>query len=146
MGLRSGSGDGDGNAKKLLLEQVAQTHANYSRTAGQGQGIDRHFFGLSMLAKDGEDLPELFHHPLFQRSKRWRVSTSTLPNMPGFGPVVPDGVGIAYEVRPDSCAFTVSGRTEFAWASRLCHLVEESLLEMKSLLGDIEETSLRSKL
>lgn len=31
-------------------------------------------FGLSMMAKNGEDLPDLFHHPRFQRSKRWRVS------------------------------------------------------------------------
>jgi carnitine O-acetyltransferase len=136
MGLRSGSGDG--SDKKHLLEQAVQSHANYSRTAGQGQGVDRQFFGLSMLVKDGEDLPELFNHPLFQRSKRWRVSTSTLPNMPGFGPVVPDGVGVAYEVRPDSCAFTVSGRTEFAWTNRLCHLLEESLLEMEGLVGEVE--------
>jgi hypothetical protein len=55
--------------------------------------------------------------------------------MLGFGPVVPDGVGIAFEVQPDSNAFTLSVRTEFVWASRLCHLDKESLLEMKSSLA-----------
>ena len=136
MGLRAGSGVHE-SEKVSLLRQAIKSHVEYSRNAGRGQGVDRHFFGLSLLVEEGEEAPDLLRHPLFLRSKRWRVSTSTLPNMPGFGPVVSDGVGIAYEVRADSCTFTVSGRREFAWADRLCHLLEESLLEMQDLIRGI---------
>jgi carnitine O-acetyltransferase len=136
MGLRAGSGVHE-SEKVSLLRQAIESHVEYSRNAGHGQGVDRHFFGLSLLVEEGEETPDLLRHPLFLRSKRWRVSTSTLPNMPGFGPVVSDGVGIAYEVRADSCTFTVSGRSEFAWADRLCHLLEESLLEMQDLIRGI---------
>ena len=136
MGLRSGSGEHEFE-KVSLLRQAMESHVVYSRNAGHGQGVDRHFFGLSLLVQEGEEIPDLLTHPLFLRSKRWRVSTSTLPNMPGFGPVVPDGVGIAYEVRADSCTFTVSGRSEFAWTDRLGHLLEESLLEMQDLIRGI---------
>ena len=83
----------------------------YIRKAGVGQGCDRHFMGLSMLVEEGEEAPALFSHPLFVRSKRWRVSSSTLPNMPGFGPVEEDGVGIAYEIKPNCVMFTVTGRS-----------------------------------
>ena len=138
MGLRAGSGANKGE-KERLLRLALESHVEYVRNAGQGKGVDRHFLGLSLLIEQGEETPSLFLHPLFQRSKRWRVSTSTLPNTPGFGPVVPDGVGVAYEIRPNSCIFTVAGRTEFAFADRLCHLLEESLLEMKLLIEDINE-------
>ena len=54
-------------------------------------GVDRHFFGLSKMLKEGEDSPDLFQDPVFDRSKHWRLSTSNLPTCPGFGFVVDDG-------------------------------------------------------
>mmetsp|Transcript_20045 Transcript_20045/g.29870 ORF Transcript_20045/g.29870 Transcript_20045/m.29870 type:complete len:292 (-) Transcript_20045:310-1185(-) len=134
MGLRSIHDDDTEarNEKLSLLREAATQHSEYTRQAARGMGVDRHLMGLFMLV-DGDTVPTLFSHPLYSRSKYWRVSTSTLPNMPGFGPVVPDGVGIAYDIREDCCFFTITGRTEHNWTDRLSHLLEESLLEMSSL-------------
>ena len=147
MGLQPGYDDhipGVRRKKLELFHQAALSHVDYIRKAAQAQGVDRHFFGLSVLVESNEEAPSLFSNPLFIRSKRWRVSSSTLPNMPGFGEVFDDGVGIAYEIKPRCCMFTVTCRSENDWADRLCHLLEEVLLETR-LLVELE-TPPRSKL
>ncbi len=60
--------------------------------------MDRHFSGLRLMMKPGEELSvaaALFGHPLFARSKTWYLSTSALSDEAidgwGFGEVVPDG-------------------------------------------------------
>lgn len=72
------------------------------------------------------------------------LAPSTLPNMPGFGQVVADGVGIAYEIKHRSYYFTVACRREHGWTAPMCHLLGEALLEMR-ILVDLD-TPQRSKL
>lgn len=124
-----------------LLREAVKTHVNYTRKAGKGKGVDRHLFGMAMLVDKGEETPDLFTDPLFQRAKRWRVSTSHLTHPKfenwGYGEVVPDGVGAAYGVKKNSCIFNITARREHGWTERLCHLLEEALLEMQ-LLNDME--------
>ena len=82
--------------KLSLLKDATEYHSKYLKLAASGHGVDRHFFGLSMVAAEGDadvQIP-LFSNPVFVRSKTWRLSTSTLPNIPGFGPVVDTGIGI----------------------------------------------------
>ena len=133
-------------AKKLnLLKEATESHVKYSRLASQGQGVDRHFMGLGLVANEGEELPALLSHPLFVRSKIWRVSTSTLPGVaPGFGPVCDTGVGIGYDVQPNSCVFTVSALKRHGWTEPLCCFLEEALLDMRELI-ELDSMS-RSKL
>ena len=125
-------------SKLALLKEATDAHTQYTRLAAGAQGVDRHFFGLSMLAGEGEELPDLFNSPVFARSKRWRVSTSHLthPNFVnwGFGQVVPDGVGIAYSIHPQSCVFNITALSETGWTVQLSDLLEEALLEMKTLI------------
>jgi carnitine O-acetyltransferase len=64
--------------KVALLQEAAKAHVEYTRIAAQAQGVDRHFFGLSLLVNDGEEAPDLYSDPVFARSKRWRLSTSHL--------------------------------------------------------------------
>jgi len=148
MGLVSASNDElDEEVRKEKLElfrKATVSHVVYIRKAVIGQGCDRHLFGLSMLVEPEEESPALFSHPLYNRSKRWRVSTSTLPNMPGFGPVEEDGVGLAYSIEPNSVKFVVTSGSEQALADPLCHLLEEALVEIQSLV-EMEEPQ-RSKL
>lgn len=148
MGLEAVSGDElDENVRKEKLEifrKATVSHVVYIRNAVQGFAVDRHLFGLNMVLEDGEESPALFSHPLYNRSKRWLVSTSTLPNMPGFGPVEDDGVGLAYEIRQNCVMFVATSRTEHAFADRLCHYLEEALVEIESLI-EMEEPQ-RSKL
>ncbi len=81
MGLRPQNDINDEskrNEKLSLLRDAVQSHVEYIKKAGKGKGVDRHFFGMSMLLTDKDTPPTLFSDPLFIRSKRWRVSTSHL--------------------------------------------------------------------
>mmetsp|Transcript_25018 Transcript_25018/g.54849 ORF Transcript_25018/g.54849 Transcript_25018/m.54849 type:complete len:810 (+) Transcript_25018:51-2480(+) len=146
------------NNKELkdLFHQATDAHVNFIQKASQGCGVDRHLFGLQMiLAEQNQEQQEqeqqqqvtLFQDPLFLRSKEWKVSTSTLPVNPGFGPVViPDGVGTAYDIQPNHIYFTCTSYKGLAPA--LSHYLEESLVEMKEMImiPEAEERNGRSKL
>ncbi|KAJ7210553.1 acyltransferase ChoActase/COT/CPT, partial [Mycena pura] len=90
----------DRKEKKRLFDAAVQAHVGLARTAGMGQGVDRHLLGLKKLLKDGEEAPALFADPLFLRSSNWVLSTSAIfsKHFPvyGWGEVVPDGFGVAY--------------------------------------------------
>lgn len=130
--------------KKALLQYAVNSHAKYIGNAGKGKGVDRHFFGMAMLADEKDKMPDLYSDPLFIRSKTWRVSTSHLTHNNienwGFGEVVPDGLGIAYAVKSDCCIFNIAARKEHGWTEKFSHLLEEALLEMK-VLHDASPTS-----
>ena len=151
MGLRPKYDEHDAAVRKeklSLLRDAVTSHVNYIGKAAKGMGVDRHLFGLSMEVKDGEVAPALYSHPLFVRSKRWRVSTSHLTHPKfdnwGYGEVVPDGVGLAYAIKADSCVFNVTALREQEWTEPLCYYLEEALLEMRSMI-EMDE-ALTSKL
>jgi carnitine O-acetyltransferase len=79
-----------------------------------------------MLANEEDPMPSLYADPLFVRSKRWRVSTSHLthPNIDnwGFGEVVPDGLGVGYAIKSDSCVFNICARKEHGWTDKFSNL------------------------
>ena len=131
--------------KKALLQYAVNSHAKYIGNAGKGKGVDRHFFGMAMLADEKNKMPDLYSDPLFIRSKTWRVSTSHLTHKNienwGFGEVVPDGLGIAYAVKSDCCIFNIAARKEHGWTEKFSHLLEEALLEMKVLHDASSPTS-----
>lgn len=126
--------------KIALLRKATTAHAKYTVYAAKAQGVDRHLLGLSLMVDNdsGEALPSLFSDPVFIRSKRWRSSTSNLShprfNLWGYGEVVPDGVGLAYAVLPHSCVFNITALKSTGWTDKLAELLEEALLEMKSLV------------
>ncbi len=120
--------------KCWLLRRAIWTHCKFLSSANKGFGCDRHFFGLAMLAEEqGLQKPQLFSNPLFQRSQKWRVSSSTLPHTPpGFGCVVDDGVGIGYHADHSSIEFIISSRSNgLNWTHVFSDLIEEALLELK---------------
>ncbi len=139
MGLHPMQNESDESVRKrklALLKDATEYHSKYLKSAARGYGVDRHFFGLFMVAEAPESAGvELFQNPLFLRSKRWRLSTSTLPNIPGFGPVVEDGVGIGYEVKPDCCFFTITARKKNNYTESLRDLIEEALLEIQTMIA-----------
>ena len=124
--------------KLNALHEAVTAHVKYMAKAAQGQGVDRHFLGLSMCAQEGESLPALYSNPVFVRSKRWRVSTSNLTHPLfvnwGYGEVFPDGLGLSYSVHPRFCMFNVTSLKEHEWSTKACQLLEEALLEMRSLV------------
>ncbi|XP_030741922.1 carnitine O-palmitoyltransferase 2, mitochondrial [Echinops telfairi] len=86
-----------------LMAKCSKHHSQLTKEAAMGQGFDRHLFALRNLAASrGVPLPELYLDPAYGVMNHNILSTSTLSspavNMGGFGPVVPDGFGIAYSV------------------------------------------------
>ena len=124
--------------KLLLLRKAAKAHRDYATCASNGHGVDRHFLGLSLVLEEDEEAPALFSHPAFVRSKTWRLSTSSLPYCPGFGPVVPDGLGVGYGLSSDSLVFNVSSRRANDYVDRFCDELELVLEEMRGLLESEE--------
>ena len=126
--------------KLALLQKAVQSHVAYIAEAAKGKGVDRHFLGLHLLVGADEKAPDLFSNPLYQKSKTWRVSTSHLthPHFDnwGFGQVVPHGVGIGYSVKKDCCVFNLTARRQWDWTEALAYLLEEALLEMRTLHSD----------
>jgi carnitine O-acetyltransferase len=145
FGLRPMLDENDPSSRQekiRLLKEAVNEHVKYIGFAAKAQGVDRHFFGLSMLLHDGEALPDLYNDPVFQRSKRWRVSTSHLTHPKfdgwGYGQVVPDGVGLAYSIHPRHCVFNITALKSTGWTEQLSQLLEEALLEIRSVI-EIEQ-------
>jgi len=141
MGLRPKYDEHDTairTAKIGLLRDAVTSHVEYIGDAAKANGVDRHFLGLSMLVEDGEEAPTLYSHPLFVRSKRWRVSTSHLTHKKfenwGYGEVVPDGVGLAYAIKADNCVFNITALRANRWTEPLSHYLEEALNEMQQMI------------
>lgn len=132
----------DAKQEKLkLLHRAAESHHEYTRSACNGLGVDRHFLGLSLVRRDDEELPDLFKDPVFIRSKSWRLSTSGLPTCPGFGPVETNGLGVGYGLHSNSCLLHISSRRENKYVDKFCNEVVSALEEMKGLLESNEEGS-----
>ena len=137
--------------KLRLLRNATKAHSKYTGAAANARGVDRHLLGLALLVLDGEESPALFSNEVYLRAKRWRSSTSQLSHprfsLWGYGEVVPDGVGLAYAILPDSCVFNITALRETGWTDKLSELLEEALLEMKRLVEmDQVRSSPKSKL
>jgi carnitine O-acetyltransferase len=88
--------------KVALFKRAVTRHMQYAAWAADGQGVDRHLFGLKKMLKEGEDVPELYLDPAFGKTNHWKLSTSQLssPYLDGwgYGEVVPDGYGLSYAI------------------------------------------------
>lgn len=135
--MSNGNGAYSKEEKLALLDRATTAHWKYTQNALEGRGADRHLLGLTMLLERGETSPDLLVNPIYLASKRWRMSTSTVPRgRAGFSNVERDGLGIAYDAQDDYIVFTVTGRKEYGFAGRMKILLEESLLEMVALFPE----------
>ncbi|XP_033210591.1 choline O-acetyltransferase [Belonocnema kinseyi] len=106
-----------------------------------GHGIDNHLMGLRYAATEaGEEIPDIFTDEAFKRVNHFALSTSQITTkngaIAGYGPVVPDGYGCAYNLRKNGFVFSISafhsdGRTS---AKRFAQALERSLQDMASML------------
>ncbi|KAH9042175.1 acyltransferase ChoActase/COT/CPT [Lactarius pseudohatsudake] len=98
--------------RAALFRSAVARHAQYSAWAADGQGVDRHLFGLKKVLKDGEALPEIYKDPAFSISSHWDLSTSQLSSKYldgwGYGEVVPDGYGLSYSIGDDYIRWTIT--------------------------------------
>jgi len=111
--VRAMDDEGASMAERARLARAAfAEHSRRGRDASAGQGVDRHLLGLSLIAREQgiTELPALFTEEIYTRS--WELSTAQVPLKTAFcnhfGPVMEDGYGVAYVVKPDELHFSVA--------------------------------------
>ncbi|KAG8682571.1 Carnitine O-acetyltransferase mitochondrial [Ceratobasidium sp. 394] len=82
-----------------LFRAAVKQHLTYASWAADGQGVDRHLFGLKKMLREGEPTPGIYTDPSYGKSNHWELSTSQLSSEYldgwGYGEVVPDGYGLS---------------------------------------------------
>ncbi|KAH8825173.1 acyltransferase ChoActase/COT/CPT [Flagelloscypha sp. PMI_526] len=122
--------------RAALFRAAVARHLQYSGWAADGQGVDRHLFGLKKLLKEGEPLPEIYKDEAFSTTNHWELSTSQLSSPFfdgwGYGEVVPDGYGLAYAIGDDYIRWTITS-LKLRTAELKGHL-EEAANETRAML------------
>ncbi|XP_016360773.1 carnitine O-acetyltransferase isoform X2 [Sinocyclocheilus anshuiensis] len=133
--------------KAALLEKAIKVHRKHTHMAIHGQGIERHMLGLKMIAiEDLTSLPEIFMDTSFAVASHFNLYTSQVGSKTDcvmcLGPMVPDGYGICYNPMDDHINFAVTAfnSCEETNATKLSQFLEDSLLDMKTLLEQVSKT------
>ncbi|KAH9586556.1 Choline/carnitine acyltransferase domain [Trypanosoma melophagium] len=123
-----------------LLRTALESHTNYMKLAKKGLGVDRHLYGLRVMARmHGIPLPDIFTNTCFQRSATWLMSTSHCGSSAldtfGFGPVVGSGFGIGYMIKGKSIDFVITAKYThpFTSAAVFASMLQSSLMHMESI-------------
>jgi len=119
-----------------LFRKAVSRHIQYAAWAADGQGVDRHLFGLKQMLKPDEQIPEIYNDGAFSKTNHWELSTSQLSSKFldgwGYGEVVPDGYGLSYSIGDDYIRWSITSlkrRTkEFA------HYLAEAATETRQMI------------
>ncbi|OMH78508.1 Carnitine O-acetyltransferase, mitochondrial [Zancudomyces culisetae] len=141
------------NAERArLLTLATGAHAKYLSEAGNGQGVDRHLFGLKQLLKQDEKTPSIFTDPAYKFTSTWAISTSNLSNEYftswGWGEVVPHGYGVAYSVNKDELMYNVTCQTNEhnLNAANLAQCLVDAAVQTKAVLTAVALEKTKAKL
>eukprot|EP00002_Diphylleia_rotans_P007964 TRINITY_DN1760_c0_g7_i1.p1 TRINITY_DN1760_c0_g7~~TRINITY_DN1760_c0_g7_i1.p1 ORF type:complete len:596 (-),score=123.11 TRINITY_DN1760_c0_g7_i1:78-1865(-) len=133
--------------KRQLLLDAINHHVNYMKDAVLAKGVDRHLFGLRLLAAElGYERPAIFNDSVYWRTCTWLVSTSQLSSDEmtgyGWGAVHPDGYGIAYSILENQLHFNIASFRESPHTScvRLADSIRAAVNEMRNILQTQEAT------
>ncbi|KAL3125404.1 hypothetical protein niasHT_002132 [Heterodera trifolii] len=124
---------------RTLLNNCSQKHFKLVKEASLGKGFDRHFFGLRLAAQRlGHNMPKLFANPIYERMNHFVLSTSTLStdtiHFGGFGPVVPDGIGIGYNVTDTKLGAVAITYNDKRSAKEFVKALDASLVKIQRVL------------
>lgn len=118
----------DANSKRKAMALAFKKHNKLMAEAQEGNGFDRHLFGLYLIAKEeGLPVPDLYMDPLYTKSGgggNFVLSTSLVGYTTVLGAVAPmvhHGYGFFYRIRDDRIVASVS-----AWKS--CHKTDAASL------------------
>lgn len=129
------------------FQAAVKQHLAYAVSAADGQGVDRHLFGLKKLLKDGEEVPAIYKDEAFAKSSNWQLSTSQISSEVfaswGYGEVTPDGFGCAYAIKGDSLTFTVTSMK--LGAGKLTHYLNEAAVELREMHDRLKAAEKKEK-
>ncbi|THH31476.1 hypothetical protein EUX98_g2726 [Antrodiella citrinella] len=122
--------------RATLFRRAVARHLQYAAWAADGQGVDRHFFGLKRMLQPDEPVPEVYTDPAFSRTNHWELSTSNLssPYLDGwgYGEVVPDGYGLSYSIGDNHIRWTITSMKR--QTKELKHYLAEAATEIKEMM------------
>ncbi|EJC98006.1 acyltransferase ChoActase/COT/CPT [Fomitiporia mediterranea MF3/22] len=125
--------------RSQLFKRAIARHLQYSTWAADGQGVDRHLFGLKKMLREDEPLPEIFSDPAYSLTSHWELSTSQLssPFLDGwgYGEVVPNGYGLSYSIGDDYIRWTITSQSDLKrHAAALRHYLAEAATETRKMM------------
>ncbi|KII86664.1 hypothetical protein PLICRDRAFT_114012 [Plicaturopsis crispa FD-325 SS-3] len=119
-----------------LFRKAVTRHLQYAAWAADGQGVDRHLFGLKRMLKDGEELPKIYTDEAFAKTSHWELSTSQLSSDFfdgwGYGEVVPDGYGLSYSISDHYIRWTITSLKRDT--PLLKHYLAEAATETRAMM------------
>jgi carnitine O-acetyltransferase len=125
--------------RAALFRAAVARHLQYAAWASDGQGVDRHLFGLKKLLKEGEEAPAIYSDPSFSATNHWELSTSQLSSDYfdgwGYGEVVPDGYGLSYSIGNDYIRWTVTSLKRRT--AELKHYLAEAATEIREMMDRV---------
>ncbi|KAI0029170.1 acyltransferase ChoActase/COT/CPT [Vararia minispora EC-137] len=131
-----------------LFRSAVARHVQYAAEAADGQGVDRHLFGLKNMLRKGEEVPEIYKDPAYGRTNHWELSTSQLSSRFidgwGYGEVVPDGYGMSYSIGDDYIRWTITSLK--LDTARLKQCLLEAAEETSAMMDHVAAATSKSKL
>ncbi|KAK2581333.1 hypothetical protein KPH14_008106 [Odynerus spinipes] len=128
---------------KDMLFKAIEVHKKLASEATLGQGVDRHLYGLKMIALcESMELPELYKDIAYTKSTTFTLSSSQVPykstSFMCYGPVVPDGYGCCYNPRTDDILFACSSYKSCKETSSkaFADTLKEMLRRMRSIASN----------
>jgi carnitine O-acetyltransferase len=138
---------GSDATRAALFRKAVTRHLQYAAWAADGQGVDRHLFGLKKMLRDGEEVPEVYRDQAFARTSHWELSTSQLssPYLDGwgYGEVVPDGYGLSYAIGDAYIRWTITSKR--GDAADLRHYLAEAATETKEMMERVVKAEAKEK-
>ncbi|ODN89753.1 carnitine O-acetyltransferase [Cryptococcus wingfieldii CBS 7118] len=124
--------------RRLLWDKAVGRHVQYAKWAADGQGVDRHLYGLKKLVKEGEEMPEIFTDPAYAKSSNWELSTSNLGSAFldgwGYGEVVPEGYGVSYSVGDNDMKWGVTTMRKDVDAKKFGQALQDAAKEVGEMM------------
>lgn len=69
--------------KKRLFQAAVAAHGAYMKDASAAQAIDRHWLGLKLCLKEGEQAPDVFSDEVVLRASKWNRAPARLERSSG---------------------------------------------------------------
>ncbi len=126
--------------KQDLARAAFAEHSLRGKECSAGFGVDRHMLGLALIAPEAgvTELPRLFGMEIHTRG--WELTTAQVPVKTAFvnhfGPVMPDGYGIAYVIKDDTVDLSVSSfrASPATDTAKFTAAIQQAFRDMRALL------------
>jgi hypothetical protein len=133
--------------KLNALRNAVRVHSELVKECARGKGVDRHLFALKCIAeKNGLPVPDFFNSDAWKMLSHTILSTSNCGNpslaLFGFGPVVPNGLGIGYIIKDTSLHYAICSKHR--QTRRYAMTLDVVLKEMAKLLSPPSHTTVRN--